>query len=68
MTSTPPDGRPIYRCLTGNDDRAFCDRVSEALEQGWRLHGSPSLAFDSVSGQMKVAQVVLWPGYQTTYD
>ena len=30
-----PDDRPIYRLLTGHDDRAFCERVSEALEQGW---------------------------------
>ncbi len=34
-----PEGRPIYRLLTGKDDRAFCERVSEALEQGWRLYG-----------------------------
>ena len=30
-----PDDRPIYRLLTGHDDRAFCERESEALEQGW---------------------------------
>ena len=30
---------------TGKDDRAFCDRVSEALEQGWRLYGSPAIAW-----------------------
>ncbi len=39
----PPGGRPIYRCLTGPDDDAFCSRVSQALAEGWRLHGSPSL-------------------------
>ena len=42
--STPPDDKPIYRLLTGKDDRAFCDRVSEALAQGWRLYGSPTIA------------------------
>ena len=36
MHHTPED-RPIYRLLTGKDDRAFCERVSEALDQGWRL-------------------------------
>jgi hypothetical protein len=59
MYATPED-RPIYRLLTGKDDRAFCERVSEALEQGWRLYGSPSLTFDSASGEMKVAQAVVW--------
>ena len=60
----PPGGRPIYRCLTGPDDDAFCSRVSQALAEGWRLHGSPSLTFDSVRGQVIVAQAVLWPGYE----
>ena len=32
--SNPPDDRPVYRLLTGKDDRAFCERVSDALEQG----------------------------------
>lgn len=58
--STPPDDRPIYRLLTGQDDRAFCDRVSEALAQGWRLYGSPSLAWDQEAGCMKAAQAVVW--------
>lgn len=35
-----------YRCLTGPDDVAFCRRVSEALELGWELHGSPAATFD----------------------
>ena len=56
----PPDDRPIYRLLTGKDDRAFCDRVSEALAQGWRLYGSPSIAYDPQSHGMKAAQAVVW--------
>jgi len=56
-----PDDRPIYRLLTGKDDRAFCERVSEALEQGWRLYGSPSIAWDPENQQMKAAQAVVWP-------
>lgn len=55
-----PDDKPIYRLLTGKDDRAFCERVSEALAQGWRLYGSPSIAFDADNGDMKVAQAVVW--------
>lgn len=36
----------LYRLLTGGDDHAFCVRVSEALNQGWELYGSPALTFD----------------------
>jgi len=55
-----PDDKPIYRLLTGKDDRAFCDRVSEALAQGWRLYGSPAMTFDAAEGGVKVAQAVVW--------
>jgi hypothetical protein len=60
VISNPPDGRPIYRLLTGKDDRAFCDRVSEALAQGWRLYGSPTLVYDPQSHCVKAAQAVVW--------
>jgi hypothetical protein len=60
LMKKPPEDRPIYRLLTGKDDRAFCDRVSEALEQGWRLYGSPTLAYDPQSHSMKAAQAVVW--------
>lgn len=55
-----PGNRPIYRLLTGKDDRAFCDRVSEALEQGWRLYGSPAMTWDDDARCIKVAQAVVW--------
>jgi hypothetical protein len=58
--SIPPDDKPLYRLLTGKDDRAFCERVSEALEQGWRLYGSPTMSYDALNGCMKVAQAVVW--------
>ena len=35
-----------YRVLTGPDDRSFCERVSAALDQGYRLHGGPALTHD----------------------
>ncbi len=60
MTFDTPEGRPTYRLLTGKDDRAFCERVSEALAQGWQLYGSPTMTFDSVSGHVKVGQAVIW--------
>ena len=58
--SIPPEDKPIYRLLTGKDDRAFCERVSEALTQGWRLYGSPSISWDVESSSMKAAQAVVW--------
>lgn len=64
MSSAPPEGKLIYRCLTGKDDKAHCERVSQALKDGWRLHGSPALSFNSETGEAIVAQAVLWPGYE----
>ncbi|WP_438280748.1 DUF1737 domain-containing protein [Pseudomonas alabamensis] len=55
----PPNGLPIYRILTGPDDAAFCRRVSEALELGYRLHESPALTFNGKD--VIVAQAVVWP-------
>lgn len=57
--SQPPNGLPIYRVLTGPDDAAFCRRVSEVLELGYRLHGSPALTFNGKD--VIVAQAVVWP-------
>ena len=61
--SDPASSQPErlrYRLLTGTDDRAFCERVSQALGEGYRLYGSPSLTFD---GQRVVAaQAVVLEG------
>ncbi|MEU5263058.1 DUF1737 domain-containing protein [Amycolatopsis sp. NPDC021455] len=62
MTDQPPNGLPRYRVLTGPDDAKFCHRVSEALELGYRLYGSPAATFDG--DQVIVAQAVLWQGEQ----
>lgn len=35
-----------YRVLTGRDDRHFCERVSAALDDGYELHGSPSITYN----------------------
>lgn len=52
------DEAPLrYRILTGPDDRAFCARVSEALESGYRLHGSPSVTYNG--DRVIVAQAVV---------
>ena len=34
-----------YRLFTGSDDRAFCQRVSAALDEGYTLYGSPSITY-----------------------
>ncbi|CAL9518461.1 hypothetical protein SUDANB126_03793 [Streptomyces sp. enrichment culture] len=59
LMTTPPDGLPVYRLLTGPDDAAFCRRVSEALEAGYRLHEGPAVTFDGE--RVIVAQAVVWP-------
>ena len=55
----PPEGLPRYRLLTGTDDDAFCRRVSEALELGYHLVGSPTMTHDNE--RTLVGQAVLWP-------
>ena len=49
----------LYRLLTGTDDAAFCKRVSQALNQGWDLHGSPALSHDPQSGRPVCAQAIV---------
>lgn len=45
--------------LTGGDDAAFCKKVSEALNRGWELSGSASLAFDAKTGRVVCGQAVV---------
>lgn len=40
------DERLGYRVLTGPDDTAFCQRVTDALGDGYELYGSPAVTFD----------------------
>lgn len=53
-----PDRLP-YRLLTGGDDRAFCEKVSAALLDGYELHGGPVIAVRD--GQVVCAQAVVLP-------
>ncbi len=59
MSKSPPEGKPVYRLLTGKDDDAFCKRVSQALADGYQLYGSPAATFNGE--HVVVAQAVLWP-------
>lgn len=46
-----------YRLITGPDDATFCERISALLDEGYRLHGSPSLT--SNGGTVIAAQAVV---------
>jgi hypothetical protein len=48
----------LYRLLTGPDDASFCHRVSEALNKGWQLYGSPSLTYDATQKKLICAQAI----------
>jgi hypothetical protein len=57
--SRPPGNLPLYRLLTGPDDASFCLRVSEAIEMGYKLYGSPAATFNGEN--VIVAQALVWP-------
>jgi hypothetical protein len=59
MSTSPPKGLLRYRLLTGKDDDAFCKRVSEGLQLGYRLYGSPAATFNGEC--VVVCQAILWP-------
>ncbi|SFV37443.1 hypothetical protein SAMN05216456_2925 [Devosia crocina] len=58
----------IYRYLTGEDDSAFCHKVTKALSEGWQLYGDPSYAFDPLSKKMRCAQAVTRVARDQPYD
>lgn len=41
-----PPARKAYRFLSGIDDAAFCQRVSDALGEGYVLYGNPVMVMD----------------------
>jgi hypothetical protein len=55
-----------YRLFTGADDRAFCERVSAALAEGYVLHGSPSATFNGST--VIVAQALVLPAAIASAD
>ncbi|STD05020.1 Uncharacterized conserved small protein [Dermatophilus congolensis] len=58
------DRLPRYRLLTGFDDASFCRKVSQALDLGYNLYGSPAIT--TKDGQGYVAQAVLWQREEPT--
>jgi hypothetical protein len=49
----------VYRFLTGPDDASFCHRVTEALNKGWSLYGSPSLSYDPDQKRVICGQAIV---------
>ena len=59
------DGRLRYRVLTVPDTADFCERVSQALADGYVLSGSPAIT--ERGGEIIVAQAIILPdGYSGT--
>ncbi|MER7077425.1 protein of unknown function [Saccharopolyspora kobensis] len=51
-----------YRLITGPDNAEFCRRISALLEEGYVLHGSPTL---TCNGDSVIAgQAVILPSEQ----
>lgn len=50
-----------YRVLTGPSGDEFNAQVSAAIDDGYELHGSPSIAFDGE--RTVVAQALILPAY-----
>ena len=50
-----------YILLTASDGDVLATRVSEVLDEGYELYGSPAITF--ADGQVVVAQAVVLPSY-----
>lgn len=50
----------LYRLLVAADiGDAFCRKVTAALNDGWRLYGSPTLSVDPKTGETICGQAVI---------
>lgn len=50
----------LYRLLVAADiGDAFCRKVTRALNDGWRLYGSPTLSVHPKSGETICGQAVI---------
>lgn len=56
------DVKKAYRYLTGPDDAAFCQRVSDALRDGWVLYGPTQMQVDA-DGNRHCGQAVVLPAF-----
>ena len=56
------DEKKAYRYLTGPDDAEFCQRVSDALRDGWVLYGETQMLVDA-HGNRHCGQAVVLPEF-----
>lgn len=67
MSDAPaPEEKLSYRLISGPDDRAFCERISAALDEGYVLHGSPAVTFNGTG--VIVAQAIVLPAAIASAD
>ncbi|MGN8130037.1 DUF1737 domain-containing protein [Paenarthrobacter sp. 22069] len=67
MSDAPaPEERLSYRLISGADNREFCERISNALAEGYVLHGSPAATFNGTS--VIVAQAIVLPSAIASAD
>ncbi len=55
-----------YRLITGKDDSSFCERISNFIEDGYQLYGSPSVTFNGKD--VIAAQAVILPEVKIDSD
>jgi hypothetical protein len=67
MSEDKASNKKAYRFLTGPDDAAFCQRVSDALRDGWVLYGAPLMQVDA-QGNRHCGQAVVLPEFFSTYS
>lgn len=48
-----------YRFITGPDNAEFCQRVSDALADGYVLHGNPQHTYNDAEKMMYCGQAVI---------
>lgn len=53
-----PEPKKAYKLLTGIDDAVFCQRVSDALKDGYELYGSPAITYNGKNNIVAQALVL----------
>jgi hypothetical protein len=48
-----------YVLLSGRDDEEFCRRVSDRMDAGYELYGSPAMTFNVLRGYPMVSQALV---------
>ena len=54
----PENTVKLYRFLSEQDTSAFCHKVTDALNKGWELYGTPTQTWDEAAGVMRCGQAV----------